>query len=189
MRELLIVLRREFFERVRTKSFILSTALTPLFFLLLLLGPVLSQRLIGGEDRYFAIVDESGEGIGEEVATTLSMAGGGSDEYHVSVVPGTPAAVQDSLVRSVLAEELDGFIHLPADVMTSGSVAYRARSVTDMGLQRRIGQAVTDAVQGRRLASAGIDSNRSGARRLRPMAADSPRRPVHQPPPSVCEML
>ena len=163
MRELLIVLRREFFERVRTKSFILSTALTPLFFLLLLLGPVLSQRLIGGEDRYFAIVDESGAGIGAEVATTLSASGGGSDEYHASVVPGTLSEAQDSLVQAVLAENLHGFIHLPGDVMTTGTVEYRARSVTDMGLQRRIGQAVTDAVQGRRLATAGIDPGQLAA--------------------------
>ena len=161
MRELLIVLRREFLERVRSKSFILSTILTPLFFLLLLLGPVLAQQFSGGDDRYFAIVDESPTGIGAEVATTFSQTGGsGSDRYHVSVVGSSLEVLQDSLVQAVLDDELQGFFVLPSDVMESGSVQYRARSVTDSGLQRRIGQAVTSAVQGRRLETAGIDPAR-----------------------------
>lgn len=164
MRELLIVLRREFLERVRTKSFILSTILTPVFFLLLLLGPVLSQQLIGGDDRYFAIVDDSPERIGADVATALSNTGGsGSDRHHVTVVRAPLALAEDSLVQAVLDEELDGYLHLPPGVMQSGAVQYRARSVTDPGLQRRIAQAVTGAVQGRRLATAGIDPERLAA--------------------------
>lgn len=158
MREFTIVLRREFFERVRTKSFILSTLLTPLFFLLILLGPVLSEELIGGDDRYLAVMDESGMGLGSEVAAALSASGdSGSDQLHVSVIESGAPATQDSLIQSVLSERLDGMIRIPPDVVEGGPVQYRARSVTDGGLQRRISQAVTGAVQGRRLSTAGID--------------------------------
>ena len=158
MRELLIVLRREFLERVRTKSFVLSTLLTPIFFLLILLGPVFSERLTGTEDLFFAVVDESASGIGEEVAAALREIGDTeSDRYYATARAGSSPAVQDSLIQAVLSETVDGYIVIPADVLEGGAVLYRARSVTDTGLQRRIGQVVTGVVQGRRLASAGID--------------------------------
>jgi ABC-2 type transport system permease protein len=157
MHELRIVLRREFMERVRTKSFILSTLLTPIFFLLLLLGPVLSQQFIGGDEKLFAIVDESGAGLGAEIAATLGATAGSGDQIHASAITQSSPAVDDSLVRAVLDERLDGILLLPPDLIEGGTVEYRARSVTDTGLQRRISQTVTAAVQRRRLATAGID--------------------------------
>jgi ABC-2 type transport system permease protein len=163
MRELGIVLRREFLERVRTKSFMLSTLLTPLFFLLIMLGPVLSQQLIGGDEKEFAVLDEAGQGFGEEVATALSALDAGSDSYRATAVTAGGAAVRDSLIQAVLREELDGVITLPPDLLEGGAVQYRALSVTDVGLQRRIAGTVSNVVQGRRLATAGIDQRRLAA--------------------------
>jgi ABC-2 type transport system permease protein len=119
---------------------------------------MLEQQFSGADDRYFAIVDESPSGIGAEVATAFSQTdGSGSNRYHVSVAASSLEVLQDSLVQAVLDDELHGYFVLPPDVMESGSVQYRARSVTDSGLQRRFGLAVTSAVQGRRLETAGID--------------------------------
>ena len=159
MRELGIVLRREFLERVRTKSFILSTLLTPLFFLLIMLGPILSQQLIGGDEKEFAVLDQAGDGLGEEIATAISALDSGNDGYTANAVPAR-AGAQDSLIQAVLGEEIDGLVVLPPDLLEGGAVQYRALSVTDGGLQRRLGGAVTGVVQGRRLATAGIDQGR-----------------------------
>lgn len=156
MRELGIVLRREFLERVRTKSFILSTLLTPLFFLLVMLGPVLSEQLIGGQQRKIAVLDGAGDGLGTEIAAAIAALDNGSDSYEATAIPARPGA-QDSLIQAVLGEELDGLVILPPDLLQGGAVQYRAMSVTDGGLQRRIADAVTGVVQGRRLATAGID--------------------------------
>lgn len=159
MRELTIVLRREFLERVRAKSFLLSTLLTPIFFLLILLGPILSERLTGGDDRFVAIVDQSGVGLGTELSAALSEPGGeGSDRVHPLVLTSASPARLDSLDQAVLAEGLDGIVRIPPDVVEGGALEYRARTVTDAGFQRRISQAATDAVQGLRLSTAGIDA-------------------------------
>jgi ABC-2 type transport system permease protein len=158
MRELSIVLQREFLERVRSRSFALSTMLTPIFFLLVLVGPLLSDGMIDGDDHFIAVLDQSGLTLGPEVASTLSLAGGsGADEYHAAAIASTRAATQDSLIGVVLAGELDGLVQLPPDVLQGGSVQYLARSVTDPRIQSQISQAVTSAVQGRRLSIAGID--------------------------------
>ena len=43
-------------------------------------------------------------------------------QLYVSVVPGTLAAVQDSLVQSVLSEDLHGFLHLPVKMEAGENV-------------------------------------------------------------------
>lgn len=159
MRELAIVLRREFLERVRSRSFLLSTILTPVFFLLVLLLPVLSTRWAGGEDRFLGIVDESTTGVGAELAAALSEpAGVGDDRVYASVITSPAPETLDSLVQAVVSERLDGFIIIPEDVVEGGALQYRARTVTDVGFQRRVRDAATAAVQARRLETAGIDA-------------------------------
>lgn len=160
MHELRIILGREFRERVRTKSFVLSTLLTPVFFLGILLGPVLVDRMGGGQERVLALIDESGAAIGDDLASALSAPQGDGDHLTIRVVPGTAAAVEDSLASEVLADRLDGLLIVPPDVLQGGAVRYRARSVTDTGLQRRIAAAASTAAQGRRLQVAGIDPAR-----------------------------
>ena len=159
MHELKIILGREFGERVRTRSFVLSTLLTPVFFLAILLGPILADRMGGGRDLSFALVDESGTGLGEEISAALTTpAGEDGGRWTVRTVPGTAAAVQDSLAAEVLADRIDGLLIVPAGILEGAPVQYRARSVTDTGLQRRIAAVASAAAQGRRLESAGIDA-------------------------------
>lgn len=158
MHELRIILGREFRERVRTKSFVLSTLLTPVFFVGILFGPLLIERMGGGQERVLAMIDESGSAIGDEIARALSgPEGDDADRLTVRVVPGTAAALEDSLAAEVLADRLDGLLVVPSDILYGGAVQYRARSVTDTGLQRRISAAASAAAQGRRLEGAGID--------------------------------
>lgn len=156
MRELLIVMRREFRERVRSRSFVLSTLLTPLFVLMIFLGPVLAERFSSDDDRRFALVDGTSLQVGAEVVAALEAAGG-IGQVQLFTPAGSTAAVEDSLTREVMSERLDGLILLPPDLIDRGAVRFRARSITDFGLQRRISAAVTTAVQARRLAAAGID--------------------------------
>lgn len=158
MHELRIILGREFGERVRTRSFVLSTLLTPVFLLAILLGPMLADRMGGSREINLALVDDSGSGIGSEIAAALTTpAGEDGGRLAVHVVPGTAAAVQDSLAAEVLADRVDGLLIVPADILAGAPVQYRARSVTDTGLQRRIAAASSSAAQGRRLEAAGID--------------------------------
>lgn len=156
MRELLIVMRREFRERVRSRSFILSTLLTPVFVLGVFLVPMLADNFSDDDQRAFALIDASPTQAGPAVVAALEAAGG-VGQIQLFTAPGGVGMLEDSLARAVLDESLHGVIILPSDVTEGGSVRYRARSVTDQGLQRRISSAVTTVVQEHRLATAGID--------------------------------
>lgn len=59
-----IIIAREFNERVRKKSFLVTTILTPLLFVLLMGGMMALMFVKPGEDKLIEVVDESGLVIG-----------------------------------------------------------------------------------------------------------------------------
>ena len=60
MSDILLIVRREFNERVRKKSFIFTTLLMPLLLLALMAAPALIMEYAHGERKRIAVVDESG---------------------------------------------------------------------------------------------------------------------------------
>ena len=55
-----IIIQREFNERVRKKSFIISTILTPVLMIALMAAPALIMEFSRGEQKTIAVIDESG---------------------------------------------------------------------------------------------------------------------------------
>ena len=159
MSEMLIVLRREFMERVRSRSFLVSTILIPVFVGGLFLLPVVMGS--GGGEHRIVLVDESPAGIGEMVARTLSVPPPAGDDdantFRVERVAAPLESVRARLNRQVLSEEIDGYLHLPADVLAGNRVHLRARNVSNFGVERDLRPAVSLAVQTARLQAAGLD--------------------------------
>lgn len=154
-----IVLHREFTQRVRSKSFILSTILVPVLMVAMFAIPLLMEVFRKGGESTIVVVDEAPAGIGEDVVASLaSEPESQRDERFVAERIRAPiASVQDSLRALVLAERIDGYLHLPPDITETNVVQYRGQSVTNMDLNQQIGEAVSAAVQGVRLAEAGLE--------------------------------
>lgn len=55
-----IIITREFNERVRKKSFIVTTILMPVLMIGLMVAPALIMRYSQGETRHISVIDESG---------------------------------------------------------------------------------------------------------------------------------
>lgn len=55
-----IIIQREFNERVRKKSFIITTVLMPVLMLALMVAPALIMQYAGGDAKRIAVIDESG---------------------------------------------------------------------------------------------------------------------------------
>jgi ABC-2 type transport system permease protein len=173
MSEVMIILKREFMERVRTRSFLLSTFLFPIF----IIGLYTLPFLMGGEktERRLVVVDEAPAGIGAAIVASLA-AGTDRDErsYKVELVREPLARVQGGLRERIAAKTLDGYIHVPADVVTSSQVAYRARSVSNLGVMTDVRRAASQAVQAARLRTAGLQAT-DVASLLRPVEVGSAR--------------
>jgi ABC-2 type transport system permease protein len=163
MRELLLVLEREFTTRVRSRSFLISTALVPLLMLVAFLAPVLAERVArGGEanEARILIVDEGPPGIADRALAAIraETPRQGSTSLRVALLQRPLAAVRDSLDAALQARILDGYLWIPKAVVDQGEVAYRARNTADNAVQQRLTGAVSNAVQAARLADAGLEA-------------------------------
>lgn len=56
-----LVIEREYFERVRRKSFIITTILVPLFMVAMMFAPALIMSLGGSEEKVVTVVDNTGQ--------------------------------------------------------------------------------------------------------------------------------
>ena len=174
MSEVMLILRREFLERVRTRGFVLGTILFPLFLAAVLILPVMLDD--GAEERRFAIVDEAPAGIGERFVQALTAPAPGAEtsRYRVEVIAGPLDAVRDELHARIQADELDGYVVLPADVLERNQVQYRAKALGGPSVLREIRSAASQAVQAERLRQVGLELQQVAAL-IRPVEVDNAR--------------
>ncbi|MFN2400370.1 MAG: hypothetical protein ABR543_17285, partial [Gemmatimonadaceae bacterium] len=70
MSELRIIIKREFLERVHTRSFVVGTILFPIFMIAMMVLPnIVSSK---GSQRRLALVDQAPAGIGDAFVSTLT---------------------------------------------------------------------------------------------------------------------
>ena len=174
MPEIMLILRREFLERVRTRGFVLGTILFPAFMAAILIVPAMFDE--SGEERRLAVIDEAPAGIGERFvqALTAPVEGVGASRYTVEVVAGPLDAVRDELHARIEADELHGYVVLPADVLERNQVQYRAKALGGPGVLREISAAASQAVQAERLRQAGLEIQEVAAL-IRPVEVDNAR--------------
>lgn len=157
MRDVLVIIKREFNERVASKSFVIGTLIFPVLMIALILLP----RLVGsdGAEWKLALVNEAPAGVGDTFAAALSKApeSGDDNTYTLTPVEGPLAAARDRLGTQVDAQEIDGYIVLPADVLESGTVVFRAGKAGSFAVIRDLRRAGTIAVQSERLKRSGIN--------------------------------
>ncbi|MQA91265.1 MAG: ABC transporter permease subunit [Gemmatimonas sp.] len=159
MRELRIVMAREFRERVRSRAFFVSTLLLPIFAAGILLVPILLERATAADGYRIAVVDGTAAGLGSRVTAELIREAAVDSEASIDArYLSTPAdLVQDSLIGAVRSEDLDGFLVLGADLVDGGPAVYHGRVVTNVALVGRLERSVSEAVQAERLDRASLD--------------------------------
>jgi ABC-2 type transport system permease protein len=171
MKKIIAVVRREFVERVRTKAFVISTVLLPVFMAAMVLLPAL---MMSGGDRTsrIALVDASGTNLGQAVSRTLAAEklGHGGDakaRYTVRVFPAASdqlTAVRDDLIGktgfSINKEKdgWDGVLVLTDTTLANGKLTYYGSNVGSLEAMTKLQRAVSTALAGVRLAKSGVDA-------------------------------
>lgn len=174
------VVKREFGESVRSRIFIIGTLFGPL----LIVGLFSLQALMfrgGGGEKALAVVDATGAGVGDRVASTLRIVPPGEEEasdrtrFRVEVLPVAARdaeALRSELRGRIAAKQLDGYVWLPANVLADGKASYEGRSATNLGMMVQLRSALQGAVQSLRLSQQGIDPERL-ASALRPVSLET----------------
>lgn len=155
MRKMLVVIRREFVERVRSKWFIVSTVLGPLLMIAFVMVPILMARR-GARERWVAVVDMTTSEFGQRLTTELERSQP-LKARRVATEPAHLTAATDSLTELVGARTLDGFLIVSDAAVEDGKVEYRGSNVTSLRDMQVLSSLVEDALFAERLGREGVD--------------------------------
>ncbi|MFZ3216067.1 MAG: ABC transporter permease [Candidatus Acidiferrales bacterium] len=160
MRKILLIIKREYLTRVRTKGFIIGTIIVPLIgvgsilLVVFLVGHTATQSL------RLVIVDNSGQLAPAIVHGLDGKLADGKPQFAVVETvsrPQSPDALQQELRARINGETLDAYLWIPQDV--SESFELHMRNPDNFSLIGPLSNAVDQAVISSRLGSRGVHLN------------------------------
>jgi ABC-2 type transport system permease protein len=128
MRNIWLIIQREYKERVRTKSFIVSTLLFPAFILGVTLLPAKLAGTRAGGIRHIAVVSDNAD-FATAVKTQLQS--DKKTKYNVDVYTDTSEQSRSHLKQEVNDGKLEGFVWLSQKDVDARQVNYYARETSD----------------------------------------------------------
>jgi ABC-2 type transport system permease protein len=192
MRNIWLIARREYLERVRTKSFIIMTLLIPAFMFAFTVGPTFLVTKTGTGEKHLVVVAsnaKTAEIIRQELVNIGSRknkpSGDESDQLarqrppmgklSVDVDTDTSDAHRAALTEQVNQKKLDGIIWATNDALEQKRVKLITRDVSSMIMTSEIEDAMNDALHRDLLKSKGL-SEQEIDKALQPVSlrAESP---------------
>lgn len=141
--QLSTIISREYLERVKRKSFIISTILMPLFMVGLMLLPVIIAIFASPEEKKIAVIDRSGL-----IARTLQNDG----EVRFVSTDATLADLTDD-------ESYDGVLVIGADIVRNpADVSLYTREASSVKIETNITDQIKDRVESIRLREYNIEN-------------------------------
>ncbi len=187
MRKFFAIVKREYFQRLRSRMFVLITVLGPVMISLFGIAPALVLRIKAGGPVKIAVVDQTGKlyqavyksvldngvqpqssqdqinaGVPTKNASERFQQVGEQQEGRFEIqevrLEGRPLnEVKKELDGRVLAKRLDGYLVLPPDLLKDGNPQYFGRNTGDVFTRKFLQEALSRAVRQQRLAEANID--------------------------------
>ena len=161
MGKLMAVIRREYIERVRSRWFLIATLFGPLFFgLLMFLPAIIASRDKGAADASrIAIIDATGAGLGDRVASRISGGiSGGTSQASVFVATTEGVAAAESLAtKDVMADKVKGYLVLDEATLAGKRARYAGSNTTALFDMQKLERAVQHEVVALRMEKSGID--------------------------------
>ncbi len=155
MTPLWTILRREYLERVRRRSFLIGTVLGPVFILGVTIIPAWLASRSTGKVNEIAVVDQTGALEGKLEQAFPDTLPGGSKRYRFEwekMPPGADEArFREELQQRVLLGEYNGILWLPPDAIDGGSAFLYAQNLGDPEVGARLREGLSRAVMMLRL--------------------------------------
>lgn len=152
----LVIARREFLERVRTKWFVIVTLLGPLGLLGIVVIPAYLGKKSAEKAVVVQVVDASQRGVGEAVAAAGNALGSNYKLEPIAAKAGELPS-DDELWKRVEREEIDGFLRIPEGIIDGDSALYRGDNAASFTVRAELTKLVNFAVAGIRAQDAGLD--------------------------------
>jgi ABC-2 type transport system permease protein len=156
--KLLLIIRREYLESVRKKSFLFGLVATPAIFALAIVLPLIGGGMLAEDVVRLAVYDETGTFGGplRERVEQDDEPPAGLPRAEITVH--TPGTGPSPLTLDAMTEagDLSGWLRIPEDFQRSGTFEFHARTVLNLAvmqdLEHRLGRLLTE----RRAEAAGL---------------------------------
>lgn len=148
MREMWVIARREFVERVHSKWFVVMTVLWPL----LMVGMIVVPAMLGGQGTAGAkvdIIDQSGE-----LADSMTFQLGLVLKWQSKVL--APDADEKAERAKIRKGEINGYVIIPKDALDGGEIVYNGDNASNQTVAVLFGRVATSSVIQHRAKRAGL---------------------------------
>jgi ABC-2 type transport system permease protein len=160
MSKIFKVLKREYWERVRKKSFIILTLLGPILMGGMIVVPMFLTRVTVEEQKKIAIVDLSRK-IYQPLANKLDdkIKGGKRRFIFERIEPGlrSTAEIKKELSQQVENDRIDAYIIIEKNIFEKGKAEYLSKNVANIDEIMRFERAISQIIVSHRLNQRGLD--------------------------------
>ena len=172
MRNMFIIARREYLERIRSKAFIVMTVLIPVLMLGATVLPTFLMLRGSGETKHLVVVassqatgellrdqlNKASEQRAKEVNANTGMNRRNQEKftYQVDIVTDTSQSQHDALEEKVKQKQLTGAIFATDDALAAHKVSFDTRDISNFSTMEDVRNAVTQTVRRSFLTSKGL---------------------------------
>lgn len=154
------VIKREYWERVRKKSFIILTLLGPILMGGMIILPMFLTRITVEEQKKIAIVDLSGK-IYQPLVNKLDdkIKGGERRFIFYRIEPGLRGIdeIKKQLSQQVEEDRIDAYIIIEKNILEKGKAEYLSKNVANIDEIMRFERAISQIIVNYRLNQRGLD--------------------------------
>ncbi len=160
MKKILAVARWEFIEKVKTKAFIISLFLTPIFMIGAGFLPTLLMGKADSESRIIGVIDETGtlsDILSAKLDEKFTLSNGRPNYIirHIKIFNGEDPKIEAD--KLVLDEDIEGYLILKSTILQDSSFEYRTQNVGNIKVIERLNRTIRDVIVERKLKSEGFD--------------------------------
>ena len=160
LRNTWIIAKHECFKRIRTRSFLVTTFLMPLFLAAVVGVPSFLGRQANHDNQSIVLVCPRPE-LAKDIRDGIVNDTRGA--YRVEMSTDTSDAEHHRLAEDLKAHRIDGFIWIDQQALRAGSALYERRSARDFRWQQIIRNAVSAAFNRMRLEEYGIKPDQTNS--------------------------
>ena len=161
MRNTWLILRREYLERVRTKSFIVSTLVLPALMIALMVLPSKLATLKASGTKRLAVICANADfarAVQSQLEARIEKGENldSSPRYQVEIVSTPDEATRAALKGRIGSGTLDGYVWLSDDALVSRKISYVSRGTSDFIEAETMRAALKTALLRQELRSRGV---------------------------------
>src|SRR5947209_3205422 len=175
MRNMFIIARREYLERIRSKAFIVMTILLPLLMLGATILPTFLMLRGSGETKHIVVVasntatgellrnqlNKASEQRAKEVTANTGMNRRNQEKvnYAVDVITDTSQSRRATLTEKVKQKQLAGVIFATDEALAARKISFVTRDISSFSTMDDVKSAVTQTVRNSFLLSKGLNQS------------------------------